>query len=261
MQLDERTADKATLETITSMNWLCANLLTFTLSRPAGYKFTAGQYARLGLQDVHGLVWRAYSMTSPPSQDLLEFYSIIVPDGLFTTQLKALQPGGRMLLEKQCYGFMTPDRFDDGEDLWMFATGTGIGPYVSMLRDPYVWGKFRNLILVHCVRHAAEFAYHEELLQLSQHPETTARLHLVRTTTREANVASEPLWLHGRITSLFESRELESAVGLPITEEASRIMLCGNPAMIEDMRRLLHKRGLRPLRRAIPGQFVTENYW
>ncbi|MGH8809935.1 MAG: ferredoxin--NADP reductase [Noviherbaspirillum sp.] len=265
MQIDERTAEKATLETVTALDWRDDSLLTFTVTRPPGYAFTAGQYARLGVQDAHGFVWRAYSMASAPDQDLLEFYGIIVPEGLFTTQLKAMQPGDRILVEKQSFGFMTPDRFPDGDDLWMFATGTGIGPFVSMLRDPSVWEKFRNLILVHCVRHAGEFAYHEQLVQLGRQPPTDARsparLHLVRSTTREQTPATGPLRLQGRVTTLFDNGELEKAVGLPITEASSRIMLCGNPQMIEDMRRLLHKRGLRPQRRALPGHFVTENYW
>jgi len=265
MQLDERTAEKATLETVTALDWRNDSLLTFTTTRPKGYTFTAGQYARLGVQDAHGLVWRAYSMSSAPAQDLLEFYGIIVPNGLFTTQLKAMHPGDSILVERQSFGFMTPDRFPDGDDLWMFATGTGIGPFVSMQRDPYVWEKFRNLILVHCVRRADEFAYHEQLRQLGDHPPTAtpspARLHLIRTTTREHALSDTSLQLQGRITTLFEQGELENAVGLPITDLSSRIMLCGNPQMIEDMRRLLHKRGLRPMRRTLPVHFVTENYW
>jgi ferredoxin--NADP+ reductase len=264
MQLDERTAEKATVETITALEWRNDTLLTFTTTRPRGYVFTAGQYARLGVQDAHGCVWRAYSMTSSPDQDLLEFYGVIVPNGLFTTQLKGMRPGASILVEKQSFGFMTPDRFTDGDDLWMFATGTGIGPFVSMLRDRYVWEKFRNLVLVHCARHADEFAYHEELLQQAEHPPgeaPSARLHLVRSTTRGHAPTDSPLQLQGRVTTLFDNGELEKAVGLPITEAASRIMLCGNPQMIEDMRRLLHKRGLRPVRRNLPGQFVTENYW
>lgn len=263
MLIDPRTAEKATVEIVTKLAWWNSKLLTFTTTRPANYSFAAGQYARIGLQDAHGIIWRAYSMTSAPGQDFLEFYGILVPNGLFTTQLKELKPGSELLIEKQSYGFMTPDRFTDGDELWMLATGTGIGPYISMLRDTYVWQKFRKLILVHCVRQENEFSYQEELENLRRYPPAPggAQLHVVRSATRETQTTNGPSHLNGRITTLLENGELEKAAGLTLSVEASRVMMCGNPDMIEDMRKLLHLRGMRPVRRALPGQFVTENYW
>lgn len=265
MLTDPKIAEKATMEAITGVHWWNDKLLSFTTTKPPGYSFMAGQYARLGIPDPHGTIWRAYSMTSAPKEDFLEFYGVLVPGGLFTTRLKEMQPGDHLLVEKQSYGFMTPDRFTDGEDLWMFATGTGVGPYISMLRDPYVWKRFRNLILVHSVRHADEFAYHEELARMTQQPpfvqQAQARLHVLRSMTRDTPPPNVPLLLHGRVTTLLENGALEQVLARPITEASSRIMMCGNPQMIEDMRRILHQRGLRPVRRALPGQFVTENYW
>lgn len=256
---DAQIAKKASLETVVSVRWWNDRLLTFTTTRPQDYSFAAGQYARLGLRGDDDIVWRAYSMTSAPAQEHLEFYGILVPGGLFTSRLKAIEPGDHIYVEKQPYGFMTPDRFSDGADLWMMATGTGIGPYISMLRDPYVWQKFSNLILVHGVRDAGEFTYQDELEQLRQQPpvDSAAALTVIRATSRDISSA----YLHGRITTLLENGSLESAATHPLTEAASRIMMCGNPEMIEDMRRLLHQRGMRPVRRALPGQFVTENYW
>lgn len=260
---EEQIAAKATRQTITGLTWWNDRLLTFTTTRPPEYSFAAGQYARLGIADAHGIIWRAYSMTSSPQQaDLLEFYGIIVEGGLFTTRLKALKAGDSIYLDKQCFGFMTPDRFSDGEDLWMMSTGTGIGPYISMLRDPYVWTRFRNLVLLHCVRHADEFAFEKELESLQAKPPvpSSARLQVIRSVTRDASPAGGKV-LHGRLTSLLQSGALEAASGLPFSEAQSRVMMCGNPEMIEDMRRLLHERGMRPVRRALPGHFVTENYW
>jgi ferredoxin/flavodoxin---NADP+ reductase len=260
---DQHILEKASRETITKLDWWNDNLLTFTTTRPPNYSFAAGQYARIGLPDANGMLWRAYSMTSAPAQDFLEFYGIIVPGGLFTTQLKEVKAGDSLLIEKQSYGFMTPDRFADGEDLWMMSTGTGIGPFISMLRDPYVWHTFRNLILVHCVRQQEEFTYRDELETLRLHPPvpSTARLQIIRSTTRERSAAPGSQHLNGRITTLLENGELEKAAGLPLAEATSRVMMCGNPGMIEDMRSLLHQRGMRPVRRTLPGQFVTENYW
>lgn len=261
MSADAQFQSKATQETITGLRRWGDGLFTFTTTRPAGYSFVAGQYARLGLPDESGPIWRAYSMVSAPEQDNLEFYGILVPGGLFTSRLAKIKTGDTIWIEKQPYGFMTADRFTDGEDLWMLATGTGVGPFISILRNPDVWGKFRNLILVHCVRHAAELTYQEELAALQRHAPATlanpATLRIVRSTTREPDAPG----LHGRITTLLESGELEKAAGLPMTVEASRIMLCGNPDMIEETRKLLHARGMRPCRRVLPGQFVTENYW
>lgn len=259
--------EKATVETITGLRWLNDRLLMFTTTKPEKYSYAAGQYARLGLADENGVIWRAYSMASAPHSDQLEFYGIMVSGGLFTTLLKNIRPRNRLLVEKQVYGFMTPDRFVDGDDLWMLATGTGIGPFISMLRDPYVWKKFRNLVLVHGVRHADEFSYRDTLRALQKRPPLQAltaahaRLQVIETVTRDPVPAAGNRVLHGRITTLLENGLLEKTAGLPLTVEASRIMMCGNPEMIDDTRQLLHQRGMRPCRRVLPGQFVTENYW
>lgn len=263
MNTELQATEKASVQTVTAIKWWTDSLLTFTTTKPENYSYAAGQYARLGLNDARGTVWRAYSMTSAPHQEELEFYGVLVPGGLFTTRLGALREGDGILVEKQSYGFMTPDRFTDGEDLWMLATGTGIGPYISMLRDPYVWQHFRKLIVVHGVRHADEFAYREVLETLrKQTPfSSAAELQLVRAVTREPQEAGSSDYLHGRITGLLESGALEEAAGAQLEATKSRVMMCGNPEMIEDMRRLLHQREMRPCRRALPGQFVTENYW
>jgi len=261
---EEHIASKATAESITGVKWWNDRLLSFTTTRPENYSFTAGQYARLGLRDENGIIWRAFSMVSAPATTAtLEFYGIIVANGLFTTRLKQLRTGDSILLEKQRFGFMTPDRFKDGDDLWMLSTGTGIGPYISMLRDPYVWEHFRNLVLVHCVRHANEFSYTEELASVCAAAPfgSSARLQVIRTVTREDSIPTDAPYLKGRITTLLENGQLEKAAGLAMSETASRVMMCGNPEMIDDMRGLLHQRGMRPDRRATPGQFITENYW
>lgn len=263
---EQQIAEKSTIEKILRVEWHTDQLLTFTTTRPSQYSFVAGQYARLGVRDSSGSpIWRAYSMTSAPSDNVLEFYGVIVPGGLFTGFLKDMRLGDGILVDKQSFGFMTPDRFTDGDDLWMFATGTGIGPYISMLRDPYVWRQFRTLILVHGVRREEEFAYHDELARMQQQspfPGTEGRLLVIRSTTRESpGPVTGISHLTGRVTTLLQDGTLEQATGIPMTEASSRIMLCGNPQMIEDMRRILHERGMRPMRRTLPGQFVTENYW
>ncbi len=264
---DAALREKASLETVTAVQRWTDNLFTFRTTRPADYRFIPGQYSRLGLPDGEEMLWRAYSITSAPAEDELEYYSTVVPGGAFTTQLKDIQPGDKIWIDKQRFGFMTAERFVDGEDLWMLATGTGLGPYISVLRDPDVWCRFRNLIVVHGARHVEELAYTDEILALQQHPPVTdidgapkAALHLIQAVTREQPDQDSGI-LSGRITTLLESGELEQKVSLPFSVESSRVMLCGNPAMIEDGRRILQERGMGPCRRMTPGQFVTENYW
>ena len=254
-------ADRATLETITAVHHWTDSLYSFKTTRPQEFRFTPGQYARLGLADDKGIMlWRAYSIVSSAEDDCLEFYVIDVPGGAFTGLLKQCSAGDSIWIDRQSFGFMTVDRFADGDELWMLATGTGLGPFISILQEPDVWQRFHHLVLVHSVRHASELAYHDQLKTLAQSPRfanAQATLHVVQTVTRDPDSTH----LHGRITTLLENGDLERHVGLPLKVETSRVMLCGNPQMIEDTRKLLHQRGMRPCRRALPGQFVTENYW
>jgi len=200
---------------------------------------------------------------SAPSEDFLEYYGVLVEGGAFTAMLKDIKPGDAIWTDRQRFGFMTVDRFADGEDFWMLATGTGLGPFISILRDASVWTRFRKLILVHCVRHGDEFTYADELhaLQRNPPPGALAELRIVQSATRDTPDGTHPDRLHARITTLLQDGRLELSAGAPMTMETSRVMLCGNPAMIEDTRSILHQRGMRPCRRALPGQFVTENYW
>lgn len=260
MNTEARASDKATSVNVTRLHRWTNKLITFRTTRPAGYDFVPGQYARLGLHNGGVLVWRAYSLTSAPDEEELEFYGIIVEGGQFTTMLDRLQVGDTMWLDRQVFGFMTPGRFPDGEDLWMLATGTGIGPFISILRDRQAWQRWRRLVLVHGVRRHDEFAYDAELKQMqAAHAgvQGQASLALLQLVSRDPPAER----LHGRITTLLAQGELERAADLPLTVEHSRVMLCGNPAMIEETRKMLHERGMRPVRRMTPGQFVTENYW
>lgn len=255
--------ERATLENIIGIRHWAPGLYSFTTTRPAEYRFIAGQYARLGLLNKAGnIAWRAYSIVSATSANHLEYYVIDVPGGDFTSSLRQRVPGDPILLDRQPYGVMTPDRFADGEDLWMLATGTGLGPFIAILREPMVWQRFHHLVLVHSTRTATEFSYQDELLEIErQYAAAPARLRILRTSTRDAVEAADAMQLHGRITTLLSNGELEQQVGLTLQPAGSRVMLCGNPAMTDEMRELLKQRGLRPCRRDAPGQYVAENYW
>lgn len=256
--------DKATQERLISVHRWTDKLLTFRTTRPADYRFTPGQFARLGLLIKGEMVWRAYSITSAEAEDQLEYYAITVPDGLFTSALNQLQPGAAVWVEKLSYGFMTPDRFSDGEDFWMLATGTGLGPYISILQQREVWLQFRHLVLVHCVRHEEELTYQDKFKSLQAEAAAQnlpAQLQLIQMTTRGQDSEAEAGRLHARITTALRDGSLERQAALAITPEASRLMVCGNPDMITEVREILRERGLGPCRRAGGGQFITEDYW
>lgn len=253
---------KWTTETILSVHTWTNKLFSFTTTRSPSFRFAPGQFARLGvtLPDTGEVVWRAYSMASANYEDHLEFFSIVVPEGAFTSQLVQFAPGDRVLVEKNSYGFLTTDRFAGGRDLWLLASGTGLAPFLSILHDPLVWNEYENLILVHSVREANELAYREQIAAISQHEllrDGKARLHYIPVVTRE----SMPGALSTRMTQLIAEGSLENKLGLPLDTEHSRLMVCGNPQMALDMREILKQRGFQVGRRGIPGQMAFENYW
>jgi ferredoxin--NADP+ reductase len=253
--------EKFTRQTLLEVHSLTPSLFTLRTTRDPGFRFRAGQFARLGVQKADGsTVWRAYSMVSAPHDEFLEFFSIVVPGGEFTSELSRLRAGDSLLVDKQAFGFLTLDRFPDGRDLWLLATGTGLAPYLSILQDFEAWQRFERIVLVYSARTAAELAYQPLIRELPGRDYLQGLGHKLRylaTVTRE----QVPGLLHGRITSLIESGELERAAGLVLDPAHSRIMLCGNPQMIEDGRALLKTRGMQLSLNRRPGQIAVENYW
>ena len=253
--------ERFTRESITWIHPWTPHLFSFRITRPKSYRFTAGQFARLGVEKPDGsIAWRAYSMVSGPYDDALEFYSIVVPDGEFTTQLARLTVGDRLLIEKQNHGFLTLSRFTQGRDLWLLSTGTGIAPFLSILADPAAWEGYATIVLVHSVRESVELAYRDHIQALATHDlfaEHAHKLIYIPVVTRD----TIPGVLSSRITQLIESGALEERAGLRLDLDNSRIMLCGNPEMVDDTRRILKARGFRTSRQSAPGQIAVENYW
>ena len=254
-------ADKFTAQTLLDVQPLTPSLFTLRTTRDTGFRFRAGQFARLGVTKADGsTVWRAYSMVSSPFDEFLEFFSIVVPGGEFTSELSRLQVGDTLLVERQAFGYLTLDRFVDGRDLWLLSTGTGVAPFLSILQDFEVWERFERIILVYSVREARELAYQSLIAELSERDylaEHAHKLQFIPTVTRE----KVPGALHGRITSLIESGELEREAGVELAPDHSRVMLCGNPQMIDDTRALLKKRHMSLSLTRRPGQVAVENYW
>ena len=254
-------ADKFTCQTLLEVNPLTPSLFTLRTTRDKGFRFRAGQFTKLGVTKADGsTVWRAYSVVSSPYDEFLEFFSIVVPGGEFTSELSRLKVGDTLMVERQAYGYLTLDRFIDGRDLWLLATGTGVAPFLSILQDFEVWEKFERIVLVYSAREARELAYQDLIADLTQREylaEYAHKLTYIPIVTRE----EVPGTLNGRITTLIESGELERAAGVQLSPEHSRVMLCGNPQMIDDTRKLLKERNLQLSLTRRPGQVAVENYW
>ncbi len=250
--------EKFTPEKVLSVHRWTNTLFSFTLTRPAHFKFTAGQFARIGLKVGDELVVRAYSIVSSPFDECLEFFSIVVPDGAFTSNLQHLTVGDELYLEKIPYGFLTLARYQLPlpHDLWLLGTGTGLAPFLSMLQDFEVWSKYKHIYLVYSVRTQTELAYVERIEQLA---ETFADGHtgfkFVPIITRDPKAN-----LHERLPQLIANGALEQAVGTNFNPASSHVMLCGNPQMVEDTKEALKARGLSMNRRG-EGNIAVENYW
>ncbi|WP_088823219.1 ferredoxin--NADP reductase [Acinetobacter apis] len=252
------TSEKFSLEKVLSVRRWSAQLFSFTLTRPAHFKFTAGQFARIGIEVNGELIVRAYSIVSSPYDETLEFFSIVVPDGAFTSQLKDLTVGTDIYLEKIPYGFLTLARYQEPtpHDLWLLATGTGLAPFLSMLQDFDVWSNYSAIHLVYSVRTEDELAYVEQIQEIqTTFGESHTGFKFIPIITRSKTAA-----LNERLPALIASGALEQAAGGQFNPATSHIMLCGNPQMVEDTKEALKARGLTMNRRGV-GNIAVENYW
>lgn len=259
-------SDKYTAETITWIKPWTNHLFSFRLTRNAAYRFIPGQFARLGVKKFSEekgeyIVWRAYSIVSANYDEFLEFYSIVVPGGEFTSELATLEVGDTVYVEKMNYGFLTTDRFENGKDLWMLSTGTGLAPFISVLYDLSTWEDYENVIIVHSVRDIKELAYADTIEAFKEHEYfaefAQEKLKYVQIVTREPGATE----LSERIPELIKNGKLEEHLGIPLSHERSRIMICGNPDMVDDTRHSLTDKGYTVSRRGQPGHMAVENYW
>lgn len=255
------TAEKFTRQQLLSVQPWSSTLFSLRCTRDPGFRFRPGQFARLGVRKASGsIIWRAYSLVSAPHDEFLEFFSIVVPGGEFTSELSRLQVGDELLVERQPFGFLTLDRFVDGRDLWLLASGTGLAPFLSILQDPEVWQRFARIVLVYSARSRQELSYQALIQGLQQRDylqDYAGQLVYLPLVTRE----QVPGTLHGRVTTLLANGELERAAGFALEPEQGRVMLCGNPQMIDDCRALLKARDMQLSLTRRPGQVAVENYW
>lgn len=247
-------ANWVTGKVVKVQNWTDA-LFSLTIHAPVE-PFTAGQFAKLGL-DVDGeRVQRAYSYVNAPSNPDLEFYLVTVPEGKLSPRLAALKPGDDVQIVSEAAGFFVLEEVPDCDTLWMLATGTAIGPYLSILEEGKDLDRFKNLVLVHAARYAADLSYLPQMQALEAR--YAGKLRIQSVVSRE----TAPGMLTGRIPFLIETGALEEAVGLPMNAESSHVMLCGNPQMVRDTQQLLKEtRQMSKHLRRRPGHMTAEHYW
>lgn len=228
----------------------------FTLKLDAELEpFEAGQWTNVALVIEGERVMRAYSLVSAPGEPP-ELYLSLVPGGRFTPRLHALRPGDPIEIERKPQGFFTLRWLPEAKELWMVATGTGLAPYLSMLRSGALWSRFERLVIVHGVRERASLSYRDEI---ERHAASRAgRLTYVPVVSREPE---SPGVLHGRVTTVLTSGALEAAAGLTLAADRSHVCLCGNPDMIKEMAELCAARGLPRHRQRRPGNVSSESFW
>ncbi len=217
--------------------------------------FEAGQFVNLALELGGVIERRSYSIASPPGAPLA-FLVTEVNGGVLTPHLQRLSPGDPLLVEPKPQGFFTLKWVPPAPEIWLVATGTGLGPFLSLLGSPELWQRFERVVLVHGVREARHLAHGDELRDLVAR--RAGQFVYLPATSREPAQGDV---LHGRITTLLADGALERAAQTTLTPERSHVMLCGNPAMIEDMTAGLGARGLRKHRVRVPGHITVEKYW
>ncbi|RJL16550.1 ferredoxin--NADP reductase [Paracoccus siganidrum] len=250
-------------QTVTSVRHWTDRLFSFRVSRPASLRFRSGEFVMIGLLGDNGKpLLRAYSIASPNWDEELEFYSIKVPDGPLTSKLQHIQPGDEIILRPKPVGTLVLDALLPGKRLWFLATGTGIAPFASLMRDPETYERYEQVIMMHTCRTADELAYGRELVENLRHDpllgelygeDFANRLLYYPTTTREESP------LMGRITDNMTSGKVFQDLGLPpISPETDRAMICGSLAFNVDVKEVLEGFGLREGANSDPKEFVVE---
>ena len=245
-------------EKVLSVHHWTDTLFSFRATRDTGFRFQNGQFAMIGLEVDGRPLLRAYSMASANHEEELEFFSIKVQDGPLTSRLQHLRVGDSILVKGKPTGTLVLDNLTPGRHLYLMATGTGLAPFLSIIKDPETYERYDKVVLVHGCRQVAELAYDRLITQdLPKHDYlgelVSEKLIYYPTVTRE------PFRNRGRLTDLIISNTLFSDLGVePLVPAHDRVMLCGSPAMLRDLVAILRERGFAEGNHSEPGQYVVE---
>ena len=245
-------------EQVLSVRHWTDTLFSFTTTRDPGFRFQSGQFAMMGLEVDGRPLLRAYSMASAHYEEQLEFFSIKVPDGPLTSRLQRIREGDIVLVGRKATGTLILDNLLPGSRLMLLSTGTGLAPFVSLIKDPEVYDRYETIILVHGCRQVSELAYGEQVVETLKSDEFLGEM-LDGKLVYYPTVTREPFRNRGRITDLISSNRLFDDIGHePLSIESDRIMLCGSPAMLEDLREMFEGLGFSEGNHSEPGHFVIE---
>ncbi|MGI6855456.1 ferredoxin--NADP reductase [Mesorhizobium sp. 1B3] len=245
-------------ETVLAVRHWTDTLFSFRTTRDPGFRFSSGQFTMMGLEIAGKPLTRAYSIASGNYDEILEFFSIKVPDGPLTSRLQNLREGDRVLVGKKAVGTLLHDNLLPGKRLWLLSTGTGLAPFLSVIKDMEIYQRFERVILAHGVRHIAELAYTDFITKdlpgdTYLGPVIGDKLVYYPTVTRE------PYRNRGRLTDLIWSGKLFKDLSLPDFDiAADRIMICGGPDMLAEIRAMLDARGFVEGSHGTPAHFVIE---
>ncbi|GBQ29358.1 ferredoxin--NADP reductase [Gluconacetobacter azotocaptans] len=245
-------------ETVLTVHHWTDRLFTFTTTRDAGLRFENGQFAMIGIEVEGKPLLRAYSIASANYEDQMEFLSIAVPDGPLTSRLRHVKPGDKVLIGRKPTGTLLLDNLRPGRNLYFLSTGTGLAPFMSLIKDPAVYERFDRVILSHTVRISGELAYANHIRhELPQHEflgeDVSGKLLYYPAVTRE------PFAVTDRITKLIESGKIFTDLCIPeLDPEHDRVMICGSPEMLADTEAMLVARGFDEGNNSNPGAYVVE---
>ena len=246
------------VERVTHVQHWTDELFTLRTTRDPAFRFASGQFVMLGLEVDGKPLLRAYSIVSAAYADYLEFYSIKVQDGPLTSRLQHVKVGDEVLVGRKVTGTLVLDGLRPGRNLYMLGTGTGLAPFISLVQDPETYERYEKVVVTHTVRNVADLNYREFLSHDLPHDEVLGEL-VAPKLIYYSSVTREPFEHQGRITDLIESGQLFRDIGLPpFDKERDRVMLCGGPSVLADLKSLLLKRDYDEGSVANPGDFVLE---
>ncbi|MBU6460445.1 MAG: ferredoxin--NADP reductase [Proteobacteria bacterium] len=246
-------------EQVLSVHHWNDTLFSFKTTRNDALRFENGQFVMIGLEVSGKPLMRAYSIASPNYEEHLEFFSIKVPNGPLTSRLQHLKKGDSVMVGRKPTGTLVLHDLLPGKHLYLFSTGTGLAPFMSVIQDPEAYEKFEKIILIHGVRHVSELAYVNFITNELPNNEFFGEI-IQEKLIYYPTVTREPFRNQGRITSLVESGKLYEDIGLPpLNPEIDRAMLCGSPAMLKDISHMLDVRDFKISPRiGEPGDYVIE---
>ena len=245
-------------ERVLSVHHWTDKLFTFTTTRDESMRFSNGHFTMIGLRVNDKPLLRAYSIVSANYEDHLEFLSIKVPDGPLTSRLQHIKVGDSVIVGRKPTGTLLIDYLLPGKRLYLLSTGTGLAPFMSIIRDPATYEAFEQVVLVHGVRQADELAYHDLVTDHLPKHEILGEM-IEKQLLYYPTVTREEFRNMGRITELIESNKLTDDLGLPpINAAEDRVMLCGSPGLLVDLKHMLEAKGFKEGNTSTPGDFVIE---